>query len=92
MAYTDSEVMEMSDSLQLTLPDELRQRVTQMAAAAGQTPEEWITAMVRQQLSQRDARLRRHFGSVNLGRPTGADNERIDADLADAYDDTHEQP
>jgi gamma-glutamyl:cysteine ligase YbdK (ATP-grasp superfamily) len=82
LVYTDGEVIVMSDSLQLTLPDELRRRVTQVAAAAGQTPEEWVIAMVRQQLSQRDARLRRHFGSVNLGRPTGADNERIDADLA----------
>lgn len=27
----------------------------------------------------------RHFGSVDLGHPTGADNEGIDADLAKEY-------
>jgi hypothetical protein len=36
-------------------------------------------------------RFARHFGSVNLGRATGADNESIDADLARAYDDRHEE-
>src|SRR5688500_17565662 len=36
------------------------------------------------------ARFERHFGAVNLGHPTGADNEAIDADLAAAYGDNHE--
>jgi hypothetical protein len=35
-------------------------------------------------------RFEGHFGEVNLGRPTGADNESIDADLARAYADSHE--
>lgn len=35
-------------------------------------------------------RFERHFGAVNLGHPTGVDNEAIDADLARAYDDSHE--
>jgi predicted DNA-binding antitoxin AbrB/MazE fold protein len=30
------------------------------------------------------------FGSVDLGYPTGADNESIDADLAREYGSTHE--
>jgi hypothetical protein len=33
----------------------------------------------------------RHFGAVNLGHPTGADNAGIDADLARAYADRHEE-
>jgi hypothetical protein len=33
----------------------------------------------------RRARFERHFGSVDLGRPTGVDNEGIDRDLAKAY-------
>lgn len=37
------------------------------------------------------ARFERHFGEVNLGHPTGADNEGIDADLARSYDDSHEE-
>ncbi len=34
--------------------------------------------------------VRELFGSVSLGYATGADNESIDADLAKAYLDTHE--
>lgn len=34
--------------------------------------------------------LRELFGSVDLGYPTGADNESIDADLAREYASTHE--
>lgn len=36
-------------------------------------------------------RFERHFGEVNLGHATGADNESIDADLARAYADSHEE-
>ena len=35
--------------------------------------------------------LRELFGSVDLGYPTGADNEGIDADLAREYASTHEE-
>jgi predicted transcriptional regulator len=33
-------------------------------------------------------RFERHFGEVDLGRPTGVDNVGIDADLARAYADS----
>jgi len=36
-------------------------------------------------------RFEGHFGAVNLGYPTGAENEAIDADLARAYADRHEE-
>lgn len=35
--------------------------------------------------------LEKLFGSVSLGHATGADNERIDTDLAREYLDTHEE-
>ncbi len=40
-----------------------------------------------EEAEQRAARKRfeRHFGEVDLGYPTGVENERIDADLARAY-------
>ncbi len=76
--------------LNLRLPDDLRGPLTEVAAVSGQTPEEWIASVVQQQLARRDEKLRRHFGAVNLGAPTGADNDRIDADLARAYGDDHE--
>lgn len=34
--------------------------------------------------------IREMFGSWNSGNPNSADNEQIDADLARAYADTHE--
>ena len=34
-------------------------------------------------------RVERHFGAVDLGRATGADNTTIDADLAREYADDH---
>jgi len=34
--------------------------------------------------------LRRRFGTVQGGDPRSADNDRIDADLARAYGDSHE--
>lgn len=38
----------------------------------------------------RDDELRQFFGSWDSGDPHSADNERIDADLAREYADTHE--
>ena len=40
--------------------------------------------------AQAKARLRRHAGAVSSGDLHSADNERIDADLAREYGDTHE--
>ena len=42
-------------------------------------------------LSQDDP-FARQFGNVDLGAPTGSDNESIDADLAREYADNHEGP
>jgi hypothetical protein len=79
----------MTYSLKLELPDELRRSLTEVATLSGQTPEEWVVAVVRQQLGRRDENLRRHFGALDLGAPVGADNEQIDADLARVYSDDH---
>ena len=35
--------------------------------------------------------IRDLFGSASLGRPTGADNEEIDSDLANEYSNAHEE-
>lgn len=40
---------------------------------------------------QRNDDTTRFFGMFNSGDPDSADNERIDADLARAYADTHEE-
>jgi hypothetical protein len=76
--------------LTVELPEELRQPLFRQATTVGQTPEEWVVATLRRQLVVRDERLRKHFGAVNSGVPTGADNATIDADLARTYVDLHE--
>jgi hypothetical protein len=43
-----------------------------------------------QECAEAMARLMWHAGAVNLGHPTGVDNESIDADLAQEYGSRHE--
>lgn len=91
----------MDDTLELHLSEELCAQVQRSASAQGQTPEEWAIAALLAQLAprksrarhsvrtRRDDKLRAHFGCVNLGGPTGVDNDQIDADLARAYAEPH---
>jgi hypothetical protein len=69
--------------------------------ARGQTLEEFVSERLakavppRKQVdvggvNQAEQRFARWIGSVSLGRPTGADNDGIDEDLASGYANTHE--
>ncbi len=90
-------------TLTFEISDALYEVFQQMAAKSGRTLEEvaleWLAKYAprsRPQLTeeaQQDAwgRLLRHAGAAHLGYPTGADNERIDADLAHEYSSTHEE-
>ena len=86
----------MAHHLTLELPDEVYQPLTRAAAEAGQTLEQWTLARLRGCLPAAPerpgdlARLLRHAGAVDLGHPTGADNEAIDADLAREDGSAHE--
>ncbi|MBI3303990.1 MAG: hypothetical protein HYZ72_18140 [Deltaproteobacteria bacterium] len=85
------------------IPDEILAILQQIAPQMGKTTEElaaeWLARYgpkLCPQLSEEERqvaweRLRRHFGAVDLGYPTGADNESIDADLAREYGSTHEE-
>jgi len=85
----------MSHELKLDLPEDLYRSLQVAAAEAGQSLEDWVgqrlrRVLPRRQLSQREqaealARLMGHAGAVDLGRPTGTDNEAIDDDLASEY-------
>jgi hypothetical protein len=87
----------MTHELTLQLPDEVFQPLAKAAAQAGQSLEQWATVQLRTCAVSADqratdlARLLRHAGAVDLGKPTGADNERIDADLAREYGSSHEE-
>ena len=56
------------------------------------SPAEIVLAGVVPQVTTRSqlGTLRRHFGTIHGGDPRAADNERIDADLARAYGESHD--
>ena len=82
--------VELSDSAFAALEVEanaVAQPVAQVAAAALEQRFQGKEGRTNSDAEEQTARERfeRHFGAVNLGRPTGADNESIDADLAGEY-------
>ena len=87
----------MTHQLILELADEVFQPLAQAAQQAGQSLEQWATAQLHSCAASSArhaadlARLLAHAGAVDLGRPTGADNESIDADLAREYGSSHEE-
>ncbi len=93
----------MSQSLTVELSDEVYAALHREAAATGTSLAHVAAASLDRQFKgtrtlRTDAveqaareRFERRFGEVNLGHPTGADNESIDADLAQEYSATHEE-
>ncbi len=95
----------MSQTLSVELSDHVYATIHQQAEAAGTSPAQVIVAALEQRFngiqkcgdSRTDAekkaandRFRSLFGSVDLGHPTGTENEQIDADLGREYGDPHE--
>ena len=90
-------------TLTFQVSDEVYEACQQIAVQYGRTEEEvlleWLAARAkrkRPKLTEEESRaawerLQRHMGAENLGYPTGADNESIDADLAQEYGSTHEE-
>ncbi|WP_375467492.1 hypothetical protein [uncultured Nostoc sp.] len=92
----------MSQVLSFELSDEVYAALQQQAEIAGVSLAELVAISIEQQYvslksekSQTDTekeavrqRFRSHAGSINLGYATGADNERIDADLVRVYSNT----
>ena len=93
----------MSQSLTVELSDEVYAALRRQAQATGASLAHEAAASLERQFKgnntlRTDAekqaareRFERHFGEVNLGHPTGVDNESIDADLAREYSSTHEE-
>jgi hypothetical protein len=92
----------MSQTITITLPDEIYQPLVEAALKQGRTPEELAAEKLARTLPKHkpmntetareaEERFARWIGSVSLGYPTGADNESIDADLAREYANTHEE-
>ncbi len=91
----------MSTVVTLELPDNIYKPLVKVAEKAELPLEGWIltrlqayvlpVALSEQERAKAMARLMRHAGAVNLGHPTGVDNESIDVDLAREYSSTHEE-
>ena len=91
----------MSQILRLEVSDRTYTALQTQATAAGVSPDKLAAATLEQQfgthcLTEDDKkaarqRFKRHFGEVNMGFATGADNESIDADLAREYAKNHEE-
>jgi predicted transcriptional regulator len=88
-----------SQVLSFELSDEVYAALQQKAEDAGVSLAEFVATSIEQQYAsiirensqpetEKEAvrqRFQSHVGNINLGYPTGADNESIDADLARAY-------
>jgi hypothetical protein len=89
------EVKLMSESLNIQLSDDAYAALCREANATGTTPSQLATRSLEEQyaVSPRNdeesnaarERFEHHFGSLDLGYATGADNRSIDADLAEEY-------
>lgn len=82
----------------LELPENVYAALVEAARADGVSPTEWIEGKLPrpavgtrsdQERSHALERLLRHAGAIDLGHPTGTENEQIDADLAREYGETH---
>ncbi len=90
----------MSQTLNLKISDDIFAAIQQHAKAVEISPSDLISDMLekqyhltpqsRQEKQKAKMHFESHFGQVDLGYPTGMDNEKIDEDLARAYADTHE--
>jgi hypothetical protein len=91
-----------SRTIKVHLSDEAYTELQRMAHVAGSSPSDEAAASLEHCFGGRGTshggekqaareRFERHFGEVDLGCPTGTDNETIDADLAAEYISTHEQ-
>ncbi len=88
----------MSASLNIHLSDDAYAELRRKADVTGTTPSKLAARTLEEEYSPSGApqtvadvdlqadtareRFERHFGSLDLGHPTGADNRGIDADLA----------
>jgi hypothetical protein len=81
----------MSRTLTLELDERVYAALAEKAGAAGSTPDQLAAAVLAQRFlptppeGPKTADIRKFFGCVRVGHPSGLDNEAIDADLAREY-------
>ncbi len=86
----------MSKTITLEIPDEVFSSFQKQAASKGETAEKFVLEIVLKNVprtknvnskneQKAEQQLARWIGAVNSGNPRSADNEQIDADLAQEY-------
>ncbi|MEP6904095.1 MAG: hypothetical protein ABJA66_20415 [Actinomycetota bacterium] len=86
----------MSKTITLEIPDEVFSSFQKQAASKGETAENFVLEIVLKNAlrtkngsskneQEAEQQLARWIGAVNSGNPRSADNEQIDADLAQEY-------
>ncbi len=91
----------MSKTVTLEIPDEVFSKYQKIADIKGETTENIVLEFVITNVPRvekpddenarlAEERFARHFGAINSGDSRSADNEKIDADLIRAYEDTHD--
>jgi hypothetical protein len=84
----------MSIEIKIHLSEQKYDDLQSRAVVNGVTPERMATELLEKQLAMNGnvemhervpGLIRRNFGSIDLGKPTGSDNESIDADLAKEF-------
>jgi hypothetical protein len=91
----------MSKKITLEIPDEVFSSFQKQAEIRGETAEKFVLEIVLKNIplsknngtenaQLAEERFARHFGAISSGDSKSADNEKIDADLIRAYEDTHD--
>jgi len=89
----------MSKKITLEIPDEVFSSFQKQAERRGETTEKFVLEIVLKNIALlenndnpqfAEERFARHFGAIKSGDSKSADNEKIDADLIHAYEDTHD--
>ena len=89
----------MAKQLVLELPENVYEQLQKVASSTGQSIEDWIKTRIEAQIfplfekKERYAsgKIQHYFGIWGSDDSHSADNDRIDADLAREYTDTHEE-
>jgi hypothetical protein len=83
----------MSVELKIEISDATFQGIVAKARQIGLSPEGWTISVLEREVAietngttrREPGLIRKYFGIVDLGAPTGSENESIDADLAKEY-------
>jgi hypothetical protein len=90
----------MAKQLFLELSENVYEQLQQVASSSGQSIEDWLKTRIETQIFPlfekeykvaASGKIQRYFGIWGSGDSHSADNDRIDADLAKEYADTHEE-